>query len=718
MEREEMEKIVKEFELDNFETTSRAVDYGANLFYKSRQPINSDYDIPLKKLEKAVKEITLYKDQKFRPFIVAFDTETSIVNDEPTIILGQFTYNKYVMEYMQNQPNLYKNIFKEMDDTNTTVFYNTSDTIKAIKALPHKTFIPVHNLKYDYSYLIRKFLLDPTIEIEEIRTDIALYAVTIKYKEKVFYFYDTSKQFPTTLRKIGDIIGEPKDETYYAMYFKNNDSIIRSKDFIEYGRQDTRVLLKAVETTFLFDYFKNNGVYLTSGGFAYHKLKSEFTNNDFYEWFPPYDTREEKKVSEEFATYKGGLVYVNPDIKNILQKNVDIYDATSMYPDKMRNRKMAYGTPETRYKNFPDVVEYLENTPDLEQSDEAYFYFVTLRGEFSKENIILLNSAEKAKYLQEFGQSVTTAHFFPSYFTIAVTDYELQQLLKFADNVEFQNTVKTIITKKRIFPEIVRYMDKGFKLKADNSHGKGNLALREYSKLAINSPYGKFGTRRTLQSFEATLDENNEVQIVETEENLAGEYVLFASYVTGMARAQLLSMIANATVFYTDTDSVHLPHEEAEKLKRLMPDLFDDDELGKFKHENFAIEGIYSQPKTYIEKIKTDDGFIHDVHCCGLNNLDHLTTENFLNERIEVVLKSRTTSYGTVLKNQLVYVNYKEDSESLNFKRQNKKVRKLQKRLDDNVKKIWLSCKSETDCIKADEKIKKEYKKIREFNLA
>ena len=722
-----MEQVIKEFELDNFEHFSRAVDYGANLFFKSRQPIEQEYQIPEKKIKKAYEEIQKYKNSIFRPFIVAFDTETSIVGEKPTIILSQFTFNQNVMDYMSNQKNLYRFIYKEMDNTNTSIFYDTKTTIKVIKSLPNRTYIPVHNLKYDYSYLIREFLLDPTIEIEEIRTDIALYSVTIKYKDKTFYFYDTAKQFPTTLRKIGDLIGEPKQETYYPMYFKSQKDIVMSKKFLEYGRQDTRVLLKAVETTFLFDYYKNNGIYLTSGGFAYHQLKSEFTNNDFYEWFPPYDTRKEKEVETEFKTYKGGLVYVNPKIQNQLQKNIHIKDATSMYPDKMRNRKMAYGKPRTIYKNFPDIVKYLTENKDLEKCDKAYFYFVTLKGTFSKENIILLNSHEKNEYLKAFNKTVTTAYDFPSNFTIAVTDYELQQLLKFAENVEFQNTVKTIETKKRIFPEIVRYMDKGFELKANNSHDKGNPALREYAKLLINSPYGKFGTRRTLKSFKAELDDFNEVQIVENEENLAGEYVLFASYVTGMARAQLLSMIAEVEVFYTDTDSIHLPEKESINLQKIMPEMFDDDELGKFKHENTAVEGIYSQPKTYIEKIKNmsspekykkhNGKDYYDVHCCGLNNIDHLTTETFLNERIEVVLKSKSTSYGTILKNQLVYVNYKEDNFSPRFKTQNRKVRKLQEKLDARVKKIWLNCKTVEDYEKADEKIKLEYQKIREVKL-
>ena len=155
--------------------------------------------------------------------------------------------------------------------------------------------------------------------------------------------------------------------------------------------------------------------------------------------------------------------------------------------------------------------------------------------------------------------------------------------------------------------------------------------------------------------------------------------------------------------------------------------MFDDDELGKFKHENTALEGIYSQPKTYIEKIKNmsspEKGKKHqgkdyyDVHCCGLNNIDHLTTETFLNERIEVVLKSKSTSYGTILKNQLVYVNYKEDNFSPRFKTQNRKVRKLQEKLDARVKKIWLNCKTVEDYEKADEKIKLEYQKIREVKL-
>ena len=60
-------------------------------------------------------------------------------------------------------------------------------------------------------------------------------------------------------------------------------------------------------------------------------------------------------------------MYVNPKIQNQLQKNIHIKDATSMYPDKMRNRKMAYGKPRTIYKNFPDIVKYLTENKDLEK---------------------------------------------------------------------------------------------------------------------------------------------------------------------------------------------------------------------------------------------------------------------------------------------------------------------------------------------------------------
>ena len=712
---EEMKKVIKDFELDEFENYSRAVNYGKFLYYKDRQPL--DFKPTEKQIQNAYIEIENYKNKPFLPFIVAFDSETSIVDDKPTLITGQMTFNQTMINFMQNENQLYKKIFNEIDDTNTLLVYDLKDVIKILKLLPNNTLIPVHNLKYDYSYLVRAFLLDVDIEIDEIRTDIALYSVKITYDKKQIIFYDTAKQFPTSLRKIGDIIGFAKGETYYPLYFKDKKSIILSDNFIEYSRQDTRVLLKAVESTFLFNYLKNNGVYLTSGGFAYHKLKSKFKKHNFYDYFPKYDTRSEKQVELEFETYKGGLVYLNEFYKNKRLKNIDIYDGTSMYPDKMRNRKMAYGQPEIKYKNMSDVIAFLEKNKNLEKVNHAYFYFVTLRGTFSKDNIILLNSKEKAEYFEKFKEMKTTTGYFPEWFDLAVTDYELQQLLKFAENVEFKNTVKTIVTKKKIFPEIVEYMDEGFELKAKNSKGKGNEAMRAYAKLLINSPYGKFGTRRKLQSFESQLDENNEVQIVETEENFAGEYVLFASYVTGMARAQLISMIAEVEVYYTDTDSIHLDHEQAEILKAKIPELFDDYELGKFKHENFAIEGIYSQPKTYIEYIKNDKMNYHDVHCCGLNNIEHLTCDTFLDERIEIVLKSKTTSYGIVLKNQLVYVNYNTNKLSSYFKQQNRKVRRLQNKLDEEIKKIWLNCKTIEEYENADNLVQKCYNKIRSSKI-
>lgn len=712
----EMEEVIKEFECDEFENYSKAVSYGSRLYYEARQPVNRKPSE--KRIKQAYEQIIKYRDAPFKPFIVAFDSETSIVDDIATLIIGQFTFNKNLIDYMKNERSMYHKIFNVIDETNTSLYFELEDVISVIKLLPNGTLIPVHNLKYDYSYLVRALLLDPEISIDEIRTDIALYSVKITYNKKQFIFYDTAKQFPNTLRKIGEIIGMKKLETYYPMYFKNKKSIILSKNFIEYSRQDTRVLLKAVESTFLFEYLKNNGVFLTSGGFAYYKLKSKFKKHDFYTYFPPYETRSEEQVELEFSTYKGGLVYLNHDERNKLQKNVRIYDATSMYPDKMRNRKMAYGKPNIKYQNISDIIKFLNPKHNLEDMNHAYFYFISVRGKFSKENIILLNSKEKKEYFEKFNKMVTTADDFPDWFDLSVTDYELQQLLKFSQNVEIKNLVKTIETKKKIFPEIVEYMDDGFRLKYNNSHGRGNEAMRAYAKLLINSPYGKFGTRRTLKSYEAQLTDDNEVEIVETEENMAGEYVLFASYVTGMARAQLLSMIYEVNVYYTDTDSIHLSENEAKKLITKIPELFDDNELGKFKHENNAIEAIYSQPKTYIELIENHEGENYfDVHCCGLNNISHLTTKNFLDERIEIVLKSKTTSHGIILNNQLVYVNYKENELSSHFKSQNRKVRRMQAQVNEEIKKIWLDCKTISDYENADKKVKKVYNKIRKVKL-
>lgn len=723
--KEEKIALIKEFELDEFESGkfSKAINYGSRLYYSARQPVKHDNKISEKKLNNAYNQIIKYRDKPFLPKIVAFDTETAEVNGKQDIILGQFTFNKNVLNYMRNEPMLYRFILSQLDENDTILLYSRKDTLKVLKSLPDNTLVPVHNLKYDYSYLIRALLLDIDVSIEELRNDMALFTSKLTIDGREILMYDTAKQYPTSLRKIGEMIGVNKLETYYPAYFKDDKHILLSKEYKEYARMDTIVLLKAVENSFLYEYLKPQGVFPTSGGLAYYKLKSEFKNHDFYEYFPPYSTRKsENDVKLEYRTYKGGLVYVNPKIKNKLQKDIDIYDATSMYPDKMRNRKMAYGQPTYKYMNWNKVLERVQKLDTVEKQEKeeiAHFYFLTIRGTFSKENIILLNHYEKRQYAKAFGiEGVTTAHHFPDWFEICFPDNELVEILKFMKdtNVQVKGMVRVIETKKKIFPEIQTYMDKGFDRKLKySSKDNYNESMRSYAKLLINSPYGKFGTRRELTAFKAELDENDNVQIVETETNEGGEYVLFASYITGMARAQILSMIAVSDVYYTDTDSIHLPHSEAEQLKKRIPDLFDDVELGKFKHENYAIEGIYSQPKTYIEKIfnKKKNKIEYDVHCAGLNNLNHLTTENFLNERIEVVLKSRSTSYGIILKNQLVYVNYTVDKTSYTFKQQNKKVRRLQKKVDEFVRNTWLEASTLEKQEKADKKINKYFDKIR-----
>lgn len=143
-------------------------------------------------------------------------------------------------------------------------------------------------------------------------------------------------------------------------------------------------------------------------------------------------------------------------------------------------------------------------------------------------------------------------------------------------------------------------------------------AKRAFSKLVQNSLYGKFGMRRDRSTYtdyynlQKLKDENKEF-FIKVSENFPGlkfiEYTTtaesryiqpqIAAYVTSYARLELLKGLyqqeENGQVFYCDTDSIagNAP----------MPDdMIHDKTYGKWKLENHVEEGIFLQPKFYMEE--------------------------------------------------------------------------------------------------------------------
>lgn len=165
---------------------------------------------------------------------------------------------------------------------------------------------------------------------------------------------------------------------------------------------------------------------------------------------------------------------------------------------------------------------------------------------------------------------------------------------------------------KPIFRDFVSYWEEV----KTTSHG----AKREFSKLMQNSLYGKFGMqrkRRTLLALENRdkLEEDGEMYIVRHHPLLKEDFIeaetithaayiqpQIAAYVTAYARIHLYKQLMDKTSgekYYCDTDSIvcKKPFED---------DLVDKTAYGKWDLENVIREGVYIQPKMYMEK--TADG--------------------------------------------------------------------------------------------------------------
>ena len=214
-----------------------------------------------------------------------------------------------------------------------------------------------------------------------------------------------------------------------------------------------------------------------------------------------------------------------------------------------------------------------------------------------------------------------------------------------------------------LFDKFVTYFEK---LKNDNTYDpknpnkKINPALRNFSKLVLNSLYGKFATGRERTSytslreiietieklmkkeeifspeikfFKSVLNGNIDIaqdkwmkeedlsilgrmpkrykiprlndHLIQFNSYLTSEYVQvqISSYVTALARLELYKGIENiisrgGKVYYCDTDSI------VSDIK-LEPHFVHDYEFGKWKLEGEIKKGYFAQPKVYFEETIT-----------------------------------------------------------------------------------------------------------------
>lgn len=178
------------------------------------------------------------------------------------------------------------------------------------------------------------------------------------------------------------------------------------------------------------------------------------------------------------------------------------------------------------------------------------------------------------------------------------------------------------------FTEYVKYFT-ALKIKYTKENRR---ALRQLTKLMLNSLYGKFAQRVDAEerytkdmppvgsSFQVIGKNSYRLRDVEKERGRE-TVVCWSSYAACYARCELYNYFPKEGLFYCDTDSVF-------RTTPIADELVDDYDLGLMKLEDTIVESNFVAPKRYA--YKTDDGtLVKKVKGVNNNVVQNIPLETF-----------------------------------------------------------------------------------------
>lgn len=326
----------------------------------------------------------------------------------------------------------------------------------------------------------------------------------------------------------------------------------------------------------------------------------------------PITVRQDEFV-RQYKLYQGGICTVNKYKQGRrLSKGLYRYDVNSEYPFIMSTMPEIYGNSKTYTFNAWKKLKNKENLINIFVIDEFF-------AELKKDKI--------AVFRHPYTGNIDDVVDVDKRFLIFSTEFdELQQWY----DIDCQ--ISHVITFNcRFNARFSEFVQTYYELK-NTSKKAGKKAITAFSKLMLNSSYGKLAERVTRPiTFREINAETGAVHLVNTGDEETDEKgilnVIQGSLVTSNARVWLLSHIreicrenVKENFVYCDTDSVHalVEYDKADAYS-----------LGGFKCENETDENgniipfnfcKYIAPKTYFDGIIKNDA-VQDVefHSKGIS---------------------------------------------------------------------------------------------------
>ena len=493
----------------------------------------------------------------------------ALKRDGKQINIDKIKYNFYVFDVETTclEPMPKNFVFGVIYGFNyTKVLYSTIEFIEEFNNPKYKNkYLFAHNAEFD--------LLSIFGNVYTKIDSAAIFNgkfIAAKYNE--FMFADSMNIYPTSVEKLGNLIGLPKlDNTKVKNNTLNSTNI--SKDDIKYCKRDCEIVYKCLLKIFeITGTIKLTMPSLSMYDFRHNYLKKDLVFSDL--------------VDEFHESYYGGRT----EAFKIGKVKAKVYDVNSMYPYVMQNislpdvkRLKKITKCDVSYLLF--LLDHYEGMTKITLIHaETYFGYIPYRAEVNK----------ATKLVFPIGEFTTTVNFNELRFAIKSKVIEITKV----HYIIYSTPVKDLFTE---------YIKDNYKKRQEATNDIDKMI----HKLKMNSLYGKFGMKlkMTTTYYEiipfnliAQLKEEakycdiklfNSIRqdcfIVTENEQLKRSFFSIAtisSYITSEARVMLLkALVENEknNVCYCDTDSVFLEGEFIGDVSS---------ELGAFKLEEKKITAI------------------------------------------------------------------------------------------------------------------------------
>lgn len=470
------------------------------------------------------------------------------------------------------------------------VFRNVTDFRNEFKKKKYKKkYIFAHNCEFDLMTIYGNIY-------QKVDSKAIFNGKFITCKKDEVIFCDSYNIYPSSVAKIGEIVGLKKGETdkiYKGLLTKKNVT----SDDINYCIRDCEIIYDA-----LLEIFENIGtIKMTIGSLAMYDFRNKFLKTELIF---------SDLVDEFFESYYGGRT----EAFIMGAVDCDVFDINSLYPHVM-NTVIFPDIRTLKKENFVSVeyllyllkrYEGLAKVTILHK--DSYFGFIPYR---------------TTKLLFPTGEFTSTVNFNELRFAV---EKGMVTIIK-VDYVVYANPMESP------FKEFVT-------VNYNNRISSSNELKKLIIKLKLNNLYGKFGQRvkyateyfddipyHIIEELEKTNkfcelkifnQERNDCFLITENEKFKNSFFAiptFASYITSEARIILLKTLLqneNNRVAYCDTDSVFIENKFIGDIGK---------NLGQFKKESkkvIEIRGlknyVYYEPQPldshmfYFDVVETIKG--------------------------------------------------------------------------------------------------------------